>query len=358
MSIRKRLTKSVTFPNRLKGFYDDGRIPFQFLTMANEELVNDSNVSSLILDESNGWLTGNFMKWKSVLIGARISNGYDFSNADIAYAFAQNNNLPFKMHNLAWLRTDKVPKDYPVFDIPSRVAAFESHATTMLSRFPNVRWIDVWNEILDPTINGPEDLTGDPEDYIASDGDWPVFSISELASNHAYVRALLPADCEICFNDFRLVGREKGVAAIEVVQALNNAGATIDVIAEQAHINTAGNIFTPTAADLEAFILSAHAIGCKVAFSEFDISIENFGTVGASLQEQYDLALEYIEVLYTHREKISHIAFWGNSDSYTWLHERNGSNISTEYPLPWGATPDMERKPFYNAIFNYLRTQS
>lgn len=337
----------------LSDFYDDGKIPFFFNLMANEELLSDATVSATIVNEANGYFTGNFMKFPAVLVGGKIANGYDFTNADIAWNFGQDNNKLSKMHALFWQRPDKVPSDISINDVTARTAEIHAHFSSMLTRYPNPDIVDVWNEITDPTINDPGDLTGDPEDYIANDPLYPAFTVAEIAGGYAYARTFAPS-ATFTYNDFRLVGTTKGTAAFAVVNALNAAGATIDAIAEQAHLQW--NDYLPTRSQWNAAATACRNNNLKLVISEFDISVEGLGTTAEKEQAQYDYVYGvFAPFLWDNQDVVHSVSFWGNHDEYTWLLDRYSTTYPAEQPLPFG--PNGTKKPFYEAFFDYFTEQ-
>lgn len=351
---RRKPKKGTNYnPQFLKQFYDDSKTTFYFNMMANEYLVLDSAVSSTIISEANGYFTGNYMKWPGLLIGGKIANGYDFTKADIAWNFGQNNNKLSKMHTLIWQRDDKVPSDLAVTSIPARTAQIHAHFSSMLTRYPDPDIVDVWNEITDPTINDPGDLTGDPEDYIANNPLVPAFTVQEIADGYAYARTFAPSST-FTYNDFKLVGTTKGTAAFAVVNALNAAGATVDAIAEQAHLQH--DDYLPSITEWNAAATACRNNNLKLVISEFDISVEGLADTATKEQFQYDYVYNvFAKFLWDNQDVVHSVSFWGNLDPYTWLLERNVTTYPAEQPLPFG--PDGVKKPFYDAFMQYFTEQ-
>jgi len=343
--------------NALSDFYEDGKLPFFFNLMENEDLLSDAAVSATIVTEANGFFTGNFMKWRRVLVNADINQGYDFTNADIAWNFSLDNNKFQKIHNLMWQRDDKVPIGYPVVNQALREEANRYHFSSMLTRYDAstaTTIVDVWNEMCRVSFS-EEDLTGDPNDYILNFDNplIPNYTVAEIAGGYAYARQFAPS-ATFTLNDFKMVGTYKGHAAIALAEALNDEGATIDVVSDQGHLNWSG--YLPTYQEWADFATSCTSIGCKFAISELDISVEGLADTETKEQFQYDYVSGTLApFLWDYREHIHSVSFWGSLDPYSWLLDRYSTTYPEEQPLPFG--PNGTKKPFYEAFFDYFTEQ-
>jgi endo-1,4-beta-xylanase len=147
------------------------------------------------------------------------------------------------------------------------------------------------------------------------------------------------SSCELYYNDYNLVNKEKREGAIRLVKNLQKAGVTIDGIGMQGH----WNLEWPSLEAIEESIIAYSELGIQVMITELDITVlpNPWDLEGADVNQNFEqsekmnpyphylpdsvdilLAKRYediFNIFLKHQDKISRVTFWGVHDGDSWL---------------------------------------
>jgi endo-1,4-beta-xylanase len=292
---------------------------------------------------------------------------YDFKPADDLVALGKKNKMFIVGHTLVWHNQtpdwffkDKEGQALPAEQVLENMRKF---IEVVAGRYKGkVQAWDVVNEIIG------EDGKYRPTLWVngVGDGDTVVREAFKYAQKYA-------PDAELYYNDFNAWRPAKRDGIVRMVKMLQAAGIRIDGIGMQGH----WGLNYPKKEYIEAAIDAYAALGVKVMLTEIDIDVlpltregQIIGTgmshpqfqeeefkeyldpyrkglpadVQAALTKRYQ---EIFEILYSKRDKIDRVTFWGIHDGMNW---KNGYPIPnrTNYPLLWNR--DGSAKPALDAI--------
>jgi GH35 family endo-1,4-beta-xylanase len=231
---------------------------------------------------------GNAGKWGSVESSRDQMN---WRNLDAAYAFAQDNDLRFKMHTLVW--GQQQPGWINELPVEEQLAEIDEWMAAVAERYPRLGMIDVVNEPLHAPPDYHEALGGAGE----TGWDWVVTSF-EMA------RAHFP-DSELILNDYNVLLFEAFTADyLEVIDVLHERG-LIDGIGVQAHFLERAEVPT-VAANLDKLA----ATGLPIYISELDLNFANDARHANVMSELFTVFWEHPSVV--------GVTHWGHLQGLMW----------------------------------------
>jgi endo-1,4-beta-xylanase len=314
-------------------------------------LEKDSIANQLIKSQFNSITPENIMK--SEVIHPEKGR-YDFTISDKYVEYGQKNKMYIVGHTLVW--HSQLSKFAEKIDNSDSLYQFMAdHINTVAGRYAGkINSWDVVNEALneDGTMRQSifQKLLG--EDYIQK-----AFELSAKADPKA----------ELYYNDYNIEQLAKRKGAIALIKKLKAKGVKIDGVGIQAH----WSLDKAPLDEIEQSIIEFAALGVKVAFTEFDITVipNPWDLKGAEVSQNYEgspkmnpypialpdsvqtrLAKRYADIFkifLKHKDKISRVTFWGVNDGHSWL---NGWPIKkrTNYPLLFDRK--YKPKPAYEAV--------
>ena len=330
------------------GMKDAYKDYFMVGVAVNQRNISDPDQIALVKREYNSITAENDMKPQPTEPEYGVFN---WENADKIYNFAKENGIKMRGHCLMWhsqigrwMYTDEKG------NLVSKEKLFENmehHIKAICERYPDVYAWDVVNEAVadSPVRWGQSPMRQSPMYQIA--GDEFLVKAFEYAAKYA-PNALL------FYNDYNDAEPEKSQRIYDLVKRLKDAGAKVDGIGMQAHYN----IYSPSAADIDAAITKYESIVDHIHITELDIRVNEdmggglrFNQGKATVADwettlQQDQYANLFKILRKHASgtgagKVDLVNFWNVSDADSWL----GTNNS---PLLFDAK--LQPKKPYNTV--------
>lgn len=262
----------------------------------------------------NGVTAENSCKWGTV---ESTKDSFKWNGADVAYNFAEENNLMFRYHAIAW------GSQYPKWledlsdDVPAFRAQVEEYMAAIAERYTYIDQIDVLNEnMYKNTWNGEEHAAGTPyfRKGMGGEGetgyDWVIWLFEKA-------REYFP-NSKLVINDFELETSAAGRSeTLETVKVLRDRG-LIDGFGTQAHCFNVDHV---TSSNLKSAIDDMAKSGLPVYVTELDIR----GGVDSqdNEEEQLDVYESNFPVYWEH-PAVAGITLWGYVSGTTWF---NGTGL-------------------------------
>jgi endo-1,4-beta-xylanase len=324
----------------------------------------NSAQAALIKKQFNTITPENVMKWEKI---QPEPDKFDFAPADRYVEFGEKNGMFIVGHTLIW--HEQTP-DWVFSDGKGRSAdrdtlltRMSNHIHTVVGRYKGrVHGWDVVNEALNEngTLRQTPWLKIIGEDY--------------LIKAFEFARAADP-NVELYYNDFSLENSAKRKGAVALVEKLKAAGAKVDGIGTQSHLQ----LRSPSLQQVEDTITAFGKLGIKVMVTELDVDVLprrsgspiaevsrretadpalNPYSNGLPASVQQELTKRYSEIfaIYAkHADKISRITLWGVNDGDSWL---NNWPIRgrTSYPLLFDR--NNQPKPAFDAVLKQAYSPS
>jgi endo-1,4-beta-xylanase len=210
-----------------------------------------------------------------------------------------------------------------------------AHITTVMEHYAGqcYAW-DVVNEALN------EDGTFRDSVFLTTLGD------SYIPLSFTLAAAADPST-KLYYNDFNLeTSSAKADGAFKIVQLIQAAGAKIDGVGFQAHLNVGQ---TPSRAELTATLERFTALGVEVAYTELDVAHTSLPASDADNEQQ---AVDYVAAVGSclDVEGCVGVTVWQFTDLYSW--------VPSTFPGKGEAclyTEDYQKKPAYEAVLALLQ---
>jgi GH35 family endo-1,4-beta-xylanase len=262
-----------------------------------------NNVRSDFKNYWNGVTSENGCKWGSV---ERTRDVMNWSNADLAYNHAKNNNLSFRYHVIAW------GSQYPEWIKTLSPADFqdeiEEYMAAVAKRYPYIDQIEVLNEnMYINTWNKQEHAAGSPYFRAGMGGpgetgyDWAIWLFEK--ARHYFPNS------KLVINDFELetnnAGLNETLALVKVLRDRN----LIDGFGTQAHHFNVDGI---TAGNLQNALNNMAKSGVPIYVTELDLKGKPVSE--ANQLNSYKTAFP----VYWNHPAVAGITLWGYVEGATW----------------------------------------
>jgi endo-1,4-beta-xylanase len=316
-------------------------------TISARQITGDPSFVDLVLRQTGLVVAENDMKWQVMNRGARGDD--DYGPADTVAAFALENDLALRGHNLLWYH--RTPSWF--FDLDSRQeieSAIVERIRGLAGRYRGMvhSW-DVVNEPIEPKDGRPDGLrTGVFLEMFGPD-------YLDLAYRTA--READPA-ARLVVNeyDIELDTPEQEVrrtTLLNLLEQMRRSGTPVDAVGVQAHLFCAGG--PPfSAARLRRFLAELAGLGLTIQITELDVTDEEAPAdeavrdrlVADAYSRFLDAALD--------EPAVKVVVTWGMSDRHSWIvrketHESKWrADGLPSRPLPFDA--DLKPKPAFDAI--------
>ena len=316
-------------------------------TISARQITGDPRFVDLVLQQTGLVVAENDMKWQVMNRGARGDD--DYGPADTVAAFALENDLALRGHNLLWYH--RTPNWF--FDLDNRQdieAAIVERIRGLAGRYRGMvhSW-DVVNEPIEPKDGRPDGLrTGVFLEMFGPD-------YLDLAYRTA--RETDPA-ARLVVNEYdvELDTPEQEVrrtTLLNLLERMRRSGTPVDAVGVQAHLSCAGG--PPfSAARLRRFLADVAGLGLTIQITELDVTDENAPAdeavrdrlVADAYSRFLDAALD--------EPAVKMVVTWGLSDRHSWIvrketHESKWrADGLPSRPLPFDA--DLKPKPAFEAI--------
>jgi endo-1,4-beta-xylanase len=317
------------------------------------DAFDDPAYRKLILSECGIIVPENELKLYAV---RPAPDRFDFRAADRMAAFARDNGLIFRGHNLLWNRNEYQPGWLASHDFgPNLRAGVETllvdHVRTVAGRYAGQ--IDSWdvvNETVDPK-------TGAIRDTLFTRALGPqVVDIAFHAAHEAAPKARL------VYNDYMGWGpgdahHREGV--LRLLEGMVARKVPLHALGVQSHIGNgdAGNVLTFSAADAREwrrFLDRVTGLGLDLLITEFDVN----DTAGPADIVRRDamiagLGRDYLDLMLGYPQ-LKQVLGWALSDNYSWLQSRwPRPDGLAKRPTPYDA--ELKAKPLRDAIAGAFR---
>jgi endo-1,4-beta-xylanase len=316
-------------------------------TISAKQISGDPRFVDLVRQQTGLIVAENDMKWQVMNRGGRGDD--DYGPADTVAAFALENDLALRGHNLLWYQ--RTPSWF--FDLISR-PEIESAIVERVRRLAGhyrgmVHSWDVVNEPIEPKDGRPDGLrTGVFLEMFGPD-------YLDLAYRTA--READPA-ARLVVNEYDVEldtpeQEARRTALLNLLEGMRRSGTPVDAVGVQAHLSCAGG--PPfSAARLRRFLADVAGLGLTIQITELDVTDENAPADEARRDRL--VADTYSRLLDTALDEpaVKMVVTWGLSDRHSWIvrketHESKWrSDGMPSRPLPFDS--DLKPKPAFEAI--------
>ncbi len=250
-------------------------------------------------------------------------NEYFWGDADSIVAFAKNNHLKIRGHNLCW--HNQAPRwifTNAAGDTVSKevlLQRLKEHITTVVNRYKGS--IYAWD-----VVN--EAISDKPGEYLRNSPWFRICGEDFIAKAFEYAHEADP-DALLFYNDYNEINPVKRDKIYKLVKSLKDAGVPIHGIGLQGH----WAINEPSESELTHTIKQFVDLGLKIQVTELDISVynkehdarerkmEDSHTEFTPEKEsaQIDMYKRCFTVFKKYKKQITGITFWNISDRSSWL---------------------------------------
>ena len=332
--------------NGMKDTYKDY---FMIGVAVNQRNISDAEQIALIKREFNSITAENDMKPQPT---EPRKGEFNWENADKIANFCRQNGIKLRGHCLmwhsqvgTWIYQDEKGNLLPKEEF---YANMKHHIQAVVNRYKDVVYAwDVVNEAVadSPVRAGQPELRNSPMYQIA--GEEFIYKAFEYA-HEADPNALL------FYNDYNECDPGKSDRIVGLITRMKAAGVPVHGIGMQGHYN----IYSPSAAEMEAAVEKYAAIVDHIHVTELDIRVNTdqggqlrfnqgqtrqvAGWEQSLQQDQYE---NLFRIMRKHADKVDCVTFWNLSDRDSWL----GANNS---PLLFDANYQ-PKMAMYNAVKNF-----
>ena len=336
-------------PPALKALFADR---FRIGMALDPEILEQRMSRDLVLTHASSISAESVMKAQPISLGER---SYDFSRADALIAFAQAHGIGVRGHNLVWHQT--APDWFFAGDTSDKAAyqakvrrRLETYVHDVVTHFKGK--VYCWDVINECTSDSASDVYRQSPWFKALGPDYIVYALKAA-------RAADP-DAALFINDYDTEHDEKRGRLLQIVRTARAAGAPLDGVGHQMHINT----LSPSPAMVHRALTDVEGLGLINHVTELDVSIypdpgscfADRSTCLPSLRPHdprlrealMDQARQYramFKVFEAH-PSVKSVTFWGIADNHTWL----DTFPVTRLNLPLLFAPGGQPKPAYWAV--------
>lgn len=286
------------------------------------------------------------MKWAELepQAGDRRTHG-----ADRLVDFAGRNSMAVRGHTLLWHESE--PRWLADLSTRGTAAAMAQHIdATMLHWRGRVSTWDVVNEAVAPEHGRP--------DFLRRTGLLNRLGPDYLTQAFHIARAADPT-ARLAYNDFGCEhatawSRRRRLGVLGLLRALLQAGAPVQVLGVQAHLQ-AGQAFE--AGEWRAFLAEVAALGLTIEVTELDVNCRALPPAAATRDAAAaDLVRRFLEATLA-EPAVRAVVTWGLTDRHSWIRqgrlpEHRRRDTAQARPLPFDDA--MRRKPIWAAIASAL----
>ena len=316
-------------------------------TISAQQVTGDPRFVDLVLQQAGLVVAENDMKWQVMNRGGRGDD--DYGPADTVAAFALENDLALRGHNLLWYH--RTPTWF--FDLGSRQeieSAIVERIRRLAGRYRGMvhSW-DVVNEPIEPKDGRP--------DRLRTGVFLEMFGPDYLDLAYRTAREADPA-ARLVVNEYDVEldtpeQEARRMALLRLLERMQRSGTPVHAVGVQAHLSCAGG--PPfSAVRLRRFLAELAGLGLTIQITELDVTDENAPSddavrdrlVADTYSRFLDAALD--------EPAVRVVVTWGLSDRHSWIvrKETHESKWRTDglssRPLPFDA--DLKPKPASEAI--------
>jgi len=303
--------------------------------------------TALLVQQSSIVVSENDMKWRAI---HPAPDRFDFSRADRFMAFAEENRITVRGHNLCWYQHNPEWLDSTV-NSQNAANILREHIRTVAGRYAGrIHSWDVLNEAVQPARGNPHDLRhcvwldALGEDYV---------DIAFRSAAEADPKALLT------YNDYDIEEdtpeqEKKREAILKLLRRLRNKNVPVHALGVQSHLKP-----QPQPSQwkgLNKFLREIEKLGLQVYVTELDV---DDSTLPSSLPQR-DQAIAAIYVNYLRNilqhQSVKAVLTWGFTDRDTWLNRfRPRADGLPQRPLPFDE--NLQPTPAFFALRDALSSR-
>jgi endo-1,4-beta-xylanase len=257
----------------------------------------------------------------------------NFVPADVLVNFATNNSIQVRGHTLLWHQTT------PTWMVTGNRAAIQqnlrTYITQVMQHFPTVYAWDVVNEVASDTPNAANPYRTDSPWYqaYAQSGDGRDYVVDAFMIAGQVRTQMARPQMRLMLNDYNTELPGKRANVIAILRDVINAGAPIDGIGHQFHLQLGSDVAQVTAAFAAVEAVSSTLVN---HVTELDVSIYQdpgdcfsmrtippcLADLGANPPQS---VLSAQALLYRalfnafNRPSVTSVSLWGVADNHTWL---------------------------------------
>ena len=283
--------------------------------------------TALLIEQCSILVSENDMKWRAI---HPAPDRFDFSRADRLMAFAEENHIAVRGHNLCWYQHNPEWLDTTV-NSHNAATILRGHISAVAGRYAGrIHSWDVLNEAVQPAHGNPHDLrhcvwlNALGEDYV---------EIAFRAAAEADPKALL------VYNDYDLEEdtpeqEKKREAILKFLHHLRKKNVPIHALGVQSHLKPQPQ---PSKwRGLNKFLKEIEKLGLQVYVTELDV---DDSTLPPAVQER-DQAVAAIYANFLRNilqhQSVKAVLTWGFTDRDSWLnHFRPRADGLPQRPLPF-----------------------
>ncbi|HWF92411.1 MAG TPA: endo-1,4-beta-xylanase [Terriglobales bacterium] len=274
-------------------------------------LRSDANYARILREQYDLVVAENAMKWGPL---RPAPDKYFFDDADALVAFAEQNKMKVRGHNLAW--HEALPGWFAGTVNKENAQRFlTDHIATVAGRYKGkIRSWDVVNEAIEVKDGRPDGLRKSPWLELLGPG---YIDIAFRAAREADPRALLT------YNDYGIeydndAEAKKREFILQLLRRMKADNVPLDALGIQSHIKAGSS--SSIGKGIQDYIASAHALGLQVFLTELDVNDDELPYSDVA-QRDHAIAGVYQSYLDTvlPDPAVKSVLTWGVTDRYTWL---------------------------------------
>ena len=316
-------------------------------TISAGQITGDPSFVDLVLQQTGLVVAENEMKWQVMNRGTRGND--DYGPADTVAAFALENDLTLRGHNLLWYY--RTPSWF--FDLTSRPeieGVIVERVRALAGRYRGMvhSW-DVVNEPIEPRDGRPDGLrTGVFLEMFGPD-------YLDLAYRTA--READPA-ARLVINEYDVEldapeQEARRTALLNLLERMQRSATPVDAVGIQAHLCCAGG--PPFSAPrFRRFLADVAGLGLTIQITELDVTDEH-APADEAVRDRLvaDTYSRFLEAALD-EPAVKMVVTWGLSDRHSWIvrRETHESKWRTDglpsRPLPFDA--ELKPKPAFDAV--------
>jgi endo-1,4-beta-xylanase len=303
-------------------------------------IKGDPEFVDLVLHQAGAVVAENDMKWQTINRGRPGDD--DYGPADAVAAFAHENDLVLRGHNLLWYRS--TPRWF--FDLRNKQkmeGALVAHIHSLVGRYRGkVQSWDVVNEPIEPKNGRPDGLRN-------------AIFLGKMGADYidlAY-RTARGADLTACLvvNEYGVEldtpeQEARRVALLNLLQRMQRSGTPVDAVGIQAHLPCVGG--PPfSATRLRRFLAEIVGLGLTIQITELDV-IDKDAPADQTIRDRLvaDTYRRFLDAALD-EPAVKMVVTWGLSDRHSWLAKSRSDQLSSR-PLPFDA--DLQPKSAFEAM--------
>jgi endo-1,4-beta-xylanase len=309
----------------------------------------DPAYKALMARECNMLVAENEGKWQAL---EAMPGQYRFEAADRMYAWAAEQGMLVRGHNLIWQDARWLPKWVNEYDFGTRPQAaaealLRKHIATVCSHFGSIiHSYDVVNEAVDPA-------TGGLRANVFTERLGAVEQI-DLSFRLAHEQA---PKAQLVYNDYMRAdaGSAKHRAGVlKLLHALKVRGTPVQALGLQSHIGSwdeAGGGALEQQREWRRFLDEVTAMGLDLLVTEFDVNDRKLpADIAVRDAGVAALAKDYLDVTFSYRQ-CKDFLMWGMADHASWLQGwKEAPRTDGEKMRPTPFDDQLRAKPLRDAI--------